>query len=221
MAKVTLTFDNGPTTDVTPLVLDVLRSHDILASFYVIGRKLAEPDARKCSERAKGEGHWIANHSYTHTVSLGDGPASAFDDEVTKTQNELGDLAHPDKLFRPYCNSGVLDKRVLKRRDSERLAEEKYTCVLFNSLPRDWEDAEGWIERGLGEINSCPWSTMVLHDISKSGAMNNLDRFINMAKDQGHEFVQELTPECVPIWCGEVLQSMDPYISDQNKLSEF
>jgi peptidoglycan-N-acetylglucosamine deacetylase len=35
--KVTLTFDNGPDEAVTPRVLDVLRRHGILATFFVLG----------------------------------------------------------------------------------------------------------------------------------------------------------------------------------------
>lgn len=44
--------------------------------------------------------------------------------------------------------------------------------------------------------------------------MRHLDRFMNMVKDEGHEFVQELTPACVPICRGEMLLPMDAYISD-------
>jgi len=215
MAQVTLTFDNGPVAEVTPHVLDVLGAHAIKASFFVIGTRLAVPEGRKAAERAKAEGHWIGNHSYTHSVSLGEATeADAFDDEVTRTQQEMGDLAHPDKLFRPYCNSGVLDNRVLKRSDVERLVAEKYTCVLFNALTRDWEDGEGWVDTGLREINSRPWTTLVLHDIPKTGAMRLLDRFVNLVKDEGHEFVQNYSPDAVPILKGDTLFSVDGYVSD-------
>jgi peptidoglycan/xylan/chitin deacetylase (PgdA/CDA1 family) len=213
MAQVTLTFDNGPEPEVTPHVLDVLAGHAIQASFFVIGGKLANPEGRKAAERAKAEGHWIGNHSYTHSVSLGEAPQAAFDDEVTKTQQEIGDLAHPDRLFRPYCNSGVLDKRVLKRGDVDRLVVEKYTCVLFNALTRDWEDGEGWVDAGLREINSRPWTTLVMHDIPRTGAMRQLDRFVNLVKDEGHEFVQNFSPDCVPVLRGDILLPMDGYVS--------
>jgi len=215
MARVTLTFDNGPEPEVTPYVLDVLAKHGIAASFFVIGAKLENPPARACAERARSEGHWIGNHSYTHTESLGDaGGEGAFDEEVEKTQSLLGSLAHPDRLFRPYCNSGVLDARVFKRADIARLQRGRYSCILFNAIVRDWEDGDGWPQRAMSEIASRDWTTLVLHDIPKTNAMRRLDAFIARARDAGHDFVQEISPDSVPLRRGEILAPMDAWVSD-------
>lgn len=55
-----LTFDDGPSRDVTPLVLDVLKKENIKATFFVLGRNIdANPDILK---RVYEEGHYIANH---------------------------------------------------------------------------------------------------------------------------------------------------------------
>ena len=43
MFDLTLSFDNGPTPDVTPLVLDVLARRGVKSTFFVIGEKLAQP----------------------------------------------------------------------------------------------------------------------------------------------------------------------------------
>ncbi|HKU46610.1 MAG TPA: polysaccharide deacetylase family protein, partial [Burkholderiales bacterium] len=45
--KVTLTFDNGPEPGVTEHVLAVLEKQHILATFFVLGVKLAEPARRR------------------------------------------------------------------------------------------------------------------------------------------------------------------------------
>ena len=71
MAKVTITFDNGPEPPITHHVLDVLAQHGIKTSFYVIGRKMESEEGRAAVVRAKAEGHWIGNHSYSHSISLG------------------------------------------------------------------------------------------------------------------------------------------------------
>jgi peptidoglycan/xylan/chitin deacetylase (PgdA/CDA1 family) len=52
---VCLTFDNGPEPEVTPGVLAVLARRRIPASFFVVGRKLRDPAARACAERARAE----------------------------------------------------------------------------------------------------------------------------------------------------------------------
>lgn len=213
MAQVTLTFDNGPDPDVTPHVLDVLAEHGVRATFFVIGRKLESAEGRRCAERARAEGHWIGNHTYTHSVSLGEAPEEAYENEVTRTQKLMGDLVHPDRLFRPYCNAGILDSRIFKHSDVDRLANEEYTCVLYNALTRDWEDGEGWVETGLREINVRSWTTMVLHDIRRSGAMRHLDRFIRMVMNKGHTLTQSFSPDSVPIQRGKILLPIDEYIS--------
>ena len=42
---IALTFDDGPNTDTTPLVLDKLEEHGIVASFFVIGNNITDESA--------------------------------------------------------------------------------------------------------------------------------------------------------------------------------
>ena len=76
MFELTVTFDNGPEPSVTPEVRDVLARHGIASTFFVIGSKLQNPLARACVERAHAEGHWIGNHTWTHTRPLGEQPSA-------------------------------------------------------------------------------------------------------------------------------------------------
>lgn len=65
--RVFLTFDDGPTKTVTPLILDVLKQEDVKATFFVLGNNVKNnPDLVK---RAFEEGHYIANHGYSHKYS--------------------------------------------------------------------------------------------------------------------------------------------------------
>jgi len=213
MARLTLTFDNGPDPTWTPHVLDVLGRHDIKATFFVIGRKVAfGPGSREILERAHEEGHWLGTHTYNHIYSLGDiDRPDAFDLEVEASFEALGDLAHPDRLFRPFCNAGIVNDRVFKKIDVERLEQGGYTCIFFNSLPHDWDDGEGWVGRGLADIETREWSTLVLHDIAgypdgtDARPMARLEDFITAALAAGHEFVQEFSPDTVLIKRGEPL----------------
>jgi peptidoglycan-N-acetylglucosamine deacetylase len=58
-----LTFDDGP-SGFTDALLDVLRRHDVRATFFVIGELVA--DRRSTVRRAAEEGHAIGNHSWDH-----------------------------------------------------------------------------------------------------------------------------------------------------------
>lgn len=62
--RVALTFDDGPTPDSTPAVLDALRQADAPAAFFVIGRNAQRhPDLLR---RIHEDGHLVGNHTYHH-----------------------------------------------------------------------------------------------------------------------------------------------------------
>jgi peptidoglycan/xylan/chitin deacetylase (PgdA/CDA1 family) len=210
--KVTLSFDNGPEPEVTDYVLDVLRAERVRATFFVIGQKLADPERRARVERAHDEGHWIGNHSLTHTQPLGEREdRDGADEEIGGAQRILGPLAHPDRLFRPFGGGGAIGPSLLNRKALDYLRAGGFTCVLWNCVPRDWEDPSGWVERAIEQCRSTPWSQVVLHDLP-TGAMVNLERFIRGLRDSGAEIVQEFPSDCVPILRGRVMLPVDGYI---------
>lgn len=64
--KIYLTFDDGPMEPYTSKILDILKEHNVKATFFVIGRKAKEyPSILK---RMKEEGHRIGNHTFNHTI---------------------------------------------------------------------------------------------------------------------------------------------------------
>ncbi|MFK7943648.1 MAG: polysaccharide deacetylase family protein [Paracoccaceae bacterium] len=213
MAKISLSFDNGPDPDVTPQVLDVLAGEGIRASFFVLGQKIADPSCRSLTERAAAEGHWIGNHTYTHSVPLGEvtepGRAGA---EIRDTQALISDLAHPDALFRPFGGGGVLGKHLLNAEARAVLEDDAMTCVLWNSIPEDWKDPEGWLDRALAQIGELDHALVVLHDLP-TGAMNQLPTFIDRTRSAGHAFVQGFPADCVPLRNGVAGSALDEYIT--------
>ena len=62
--EIFLTFDDGPTDSVTPLILDVLRQEGVNATFFLIGRQIEGRE--KTVRRIAAEGHAIGIHTYTH-----------------------------------------------------------------------------------------------------------------------------------------------------------
>ena len=213
MYDLTLTFDNGPDLDVTPRVLDILAERGIKTTFFVIGEKLADPVRRALTARAHGEGHWIGNHTFTHSIPLGEQPdRDTAQNEIGRTQSEIGDLAHPQRWFRPFGGGGNLDTRLLKPSVVDYLARNKHSCVLWNSIPRDWDDPDGWTARALDQCSRQPWTLMVLHDLP-TGAMDHLERFIDRAGANGARFRQDFPPQCVPIRSGEIALPINDYVS--------
>jgi peptidoglycan/xylan/chitin deacetylase (PgdA/CDA1 family) len=204
----TLSFDNGPTPEVTPLVLDVLARRGIKTTFFVIGQKLAQPANRALAERAHAEGHWIGNHTWSHSLPFGLMPAQAAMSEFDRTQTEIGPLIHPHRFFRPYGQGGNLDNRLLSRPVVDHLARERTTVVLWSALPRDWQDPDGWVERALAQAAASPWSLMVLHDLP-TGAMRHLDRFLALVEERGGHIRQDFPGDCLPMVDGEMKLPLD------------
>ena len=205
---VTLTFDNGPEPAVTPRVLDVLAERGIRTTFFVVGRKLAAAGGRRLTERARAEGHWVGNHTFSHDVPFGEmTDAGQVRREIEETQSVLGDLAHPDRLFRPVGGGGNLDERLLTPEAVETLVEGRYTCVLWTAVPRDWEDPHGWVDRAIEMCAGREESLLVLHDLP-GGAMDHLERFLDRAAGAGLRFRQDFPEECVPIRRGELVRPL-------------
>jgi peptidoglycan/xylan/chitin deacetylase (PgdA/CDA1 family) len=208
----TLSFDNGPTAEVTPLVLDVLARRSVKSTFFVIGEKVARPENRALAERAHAEGHWIGNHTWSHSLPFGLMPRGTANAEFDRTQDAIGPLTHPHRFFRPYGQGGNLDRRLLSRPVLDHLVKVRATIVLWSALPRDWQDPDGWVERALAQCAAIPWSLMVLHDLP-TGAMAHLDRFIGLVADRGGRIRQAFPPDCLPMVDGETKFAIENYIS--------
>lgn len=213
MFDLTLSFDNGPEPEATPQVLDTLAARGLRTTFFVIGRKLATPAGRALAERARAEGHRIGNHTWSHTVPLGSsGDPQVAEAEIGRTQAALGDLSDPQRLFRPYGGGGNLDRRLFAPAVVEFLTAGRFTCVLWNAVPRDWDDPDGWVARALDQCGERPWSLMVLHDLP-GGAMRHLPRFLDAIADAGGRFRQDFPPDCLPIVEGRIVQPIDAYVA--------
>ncbi len=213
--RLTLSFDNGPFRDVTPGVLDALDAARATATFFVCGKEASDAQRRPLLEAIRAAGHRIGNHTQSHRVELG-----ASDDpdaprrEIEDAQAALAGFCDGDKLFRPYGAGGVLGPRLLSAAAVRHLCEGGYTCVLWNSVPRDWEDVTGWPDRALADLSVNDWTLLVLHDIP-SGAMRVLPEFLARVRDAGVELTAELPPACVPILRGRVVGSLDGLVADE------
>lgn len=82
-----LTFDDGPSVKVTPMILEILKEYDIKATFFVVGKMVDQnPEILK---RTFEEGHAIANHSYSHDYDYIYGSASNFLNDFKKAENSI------------------------------------------------------------------------------------------------------------------------------------
>jgi peptidoglycan/xylan/chitin deacetylase (PgdA/CDA1 family) len=82
LPRVALTFEDGPHPGSTPRILDVLRDIGARATFFVVGRRVAQhPDL---VERIAEEGHLIGNHSFDHHPFAVLGRARYWEDQLER-----------------------------------------------------------------------------------------------------------------------------------------
>jgi len=204
--RVTMTFDNGPDRAVTPYVLDVLGAHDIRAIFFVVGSKL-DVEGQQLAWRAQRAGHRLGNHTFTHSTPFGERRQPGESRlEIERTQDAMGELADPDRLFRPVGGGvgGIIDRRLLNREALETLTVGGYTLALWNVVPRDWLDPDGWARTALARISALEHAVVVVHD-TQGAAMEQLSEFLDRALDLGAEFSTQVPHSVTPILRGEIV----------------
>lgn len=208
MPEITLTFDNGPTPGVTDQVLDVLAARDLRATFFVIGNKVDTPAGRALAEQAHDAGHRIGNHTLTHGEPLGtlEDPALSVA-EISETQDLLGSLGEPHRLFRP-TGHGSIGPHLLTGEAADYLEAEQFTLALWTLFVRDSKMPDGWADRALDRLSERDHHVLVVHDLP-TGAMDDLPRFLDTAAARGYTFVQDLPHDCTPMKAGRTAPGFD------------
>ena len=192
--RVFLTFDDGPSRTVTPHILDILKNENIKATFFVLGNRVeSSPDLVK---RAYNEGHYIANHGYSHVYSSIYTSIEAIFNEYNKTeiciQNALGNTNYHSNLFRfpGGSNGGKYDK--LKQGAKEELKKNNIAYLDWNALNSDSAGAKTEeelmenIKNTVGDKNSV---VILMHDAGdKVSTYETLPDVIKFLKEKGYKF---------------------------------
>lgn len=212
--KITLTFDNGPTPGVTDRVLDILSQRHMSAIFFVVGANIRSRAGHRLVARAVREGHRIGNHSFSHGLPLGELSAAETIHEISSTQKLLEDFTDINRYFRPWGTEGALERRCLNQTAVDYLIAGKHSCVLWNSIPRDWADPNGWVSRALADTRNHQHTVVVLHDLP-TGALEHLPRFLDELKYSGLEVTTQLPDDCVPIVRGRMRAPTDHLMAEE------
>jgi peptidoglycan/xylan/chitin deacetylase (PgdA/CDA1 family) len=96
--RLLLTFDDGPSPDVTPHVLERLKHHRAKAVFFVVGERVEErPDLL---EAILAGGHYIGNHTFTHP-NHHNPSLDEYLEDLRRCQSVIARHAPHPWLFRP------------------------------------------------------------------------------------------------------------------------
>lgn len=110
-----LTIDDGPSSSITPRVLDILKKYNVKATFFLIGSNIKGNEAIVKTICQDGDG--IGLHSWTHNIKLVYSSETRFLNEMQETQNEIYSITgkrpvimrFPGGSFRRFT-TGYIDK---------------------------------------------------------------------------------------------------------------
>lgn len=192
--RVFLTFDDGPTQSVTPLILDLLKQENIKATFFVLGNNARNnPDLIK---REFNEGHYIANHGYSHKYSsIYASPEATLEEYNTTEQaikDALGNQSYCSNLFRfpGGSNGGYYDEA--KQASKALLRENGVVHLDWNSLSKDAEGAntkEALLQNIIDTMGEKDSVVILMHDASdKILTYEMLPDLIAYLREKGYKF---------------------------------
>lgn len=174
--KIALTFDDGPSLNWTPMLLDGLKERGVKATFFLIGENAeANPEIVK---RIYEEGHLIGNHTYSHVEIAKVSDEEAYQ-EIEKANEVLISITgkRPEYMRPPF---GSWQKEL----------EEKVSMfpVMWNVDPLDWTttDTAEIVNRVVTETEEN--DIILMHDCYESSVKAVL-QIIDIFSEKGYEFV--------------------------------
>lgn len=189
-----LTFDDGPSQAVTPLILDLLKEENIKVTFFVLGNNVDKyPELLK---REYLEGHYIANHGYSHNYSKlyvsAENVLSEYEKTEKSIQKAIENNEYSSHLFRfPGGYSGGKYAKI-KKDAGKLLNENNISYIDWNVITGDAQGAntKEKIMKNIQKYTNNKGSIVVLmHDASnKILTYETLKDVINYLKDQGYTF---------------------------------
>ncbi len=125
---VALTFDDGPSPESTPILLDILARYRLPATFFVVGEKAASHPELIAAILAQG--HAIGNHSLKHDYFLMLRSLKTLQADIHHTQKILKKIGIHPLVFRPPA--GISNPRLAKVLAREGLITVNYSCRAFD-----------------------------------------------------------------------------------------
>ena len=156
-----LTFDDGPTPEITDWTLDILKDFDAKATFFCIGKNIEEHPA--IFKRIILEGHSVGNHTHNH-VKGWKTITKDYLENTQKAQEVLNQLSEKNelKLFRPPYGK-------IKTSQTKQLIQLGYTIVMWSVLSADFDQYISEEQCYSNVIkNASSGSIIVFHDSVKA-----------------------------------------------------
>ena len=175
--KVALTFDDGPSSEYTPLLLDGLRERNVKASFFVIGSNIEKEGGEEIIRRIYEEGHLIGNHTWHH-VDLSD----------LSTEDAWKELEMTDSLIKEITGEETALVRPPFGEFPRSMEEPDKLYVKWTVDSRDWvaKDTQEIVRKVVTDTEEN--DIILMHDCYETSVEAAL-QIIDTLSERGYEFV--------------------------------
>ena len=197
-----LTFDDGPSSDSTPQILDILKKRNIKATFFVLHY---DENHEQYIKREQEEGHTIALHGYSHTYSEIYQSVETCLENFRKIKEQVYQTTgiEPKIIRFPGGSSNVVSKKYCEGVMTElvtRVLDEGYRYFDWNvdsgdaAKPKSEEVVYNNVINGIKPGRN---NVVLMHDFAGNHkTIDELDRIITWGLEQGYVFrrITEETP---------------------------
>ena len=192
--RVFLTFDDGPSTTVTPEILRILDEYNVKATFFVLGSR-AELNSDLLKEEYN-KGHFIANHGYSHKYSSIYAYVDNVLEEYRNTENIIRNaLELPEYYSNVFRFPGGLPggkSANLKKEAAAMLEKNNVAHLDWNCLSRDAEgsfDKDTLVQNVINTSQDKNSVVVLMHDAgNKKTTYEALPEIIEYFKNNGYVF---------------------------------
>ncbi len=168
-----LTFDDGPTPEITEWVLDQLEQHQARATFFLIGKNIAAHP--EIFQRLRNSPHTLGNHTYNH-LNGWKSSREIYIDNFEKCNELL-----PSHLFRPPYGK-------ITKSQAQRITQ-SHKVIMWDIISYDFDSGTS-PEKCFQNVvkNVRPGSVIVFHDSVKAwpNLMEALPRTLEYLKREGY-----------------------------------
>jgi len=177
---IAMTFDDGPSPETTPRLLDILKQRNIKATFFMIGQNAERNPA--IVKRILAEGHEIGNHSWTHP-QLSKLSDDRVTEEINKTQNAIKDASgYTPVLMRPPYGA-------ITARQKDWIEKQFGLSVIIWSVdPFDWKRPGASVIEERILAGARPGAIVLSHDIHKQ-TVDAMPATLDALAAKGFKFV--------------------------------
>ena len=197
-----LTFDDGPSTSITPKLLDILKAKGVKATFFVINH---DNSLNYLIKREHNEGHTVALHSYTHNYSKVYASVNAFWNEFNKISDKVYNITgYRSKFIRfPGGSSNTVSRRYSKGimstlvKDVVNKGYKYYDWNVGSGDAGDVSTKEGVYKNVINGLSKKRINMVLMHDYENNyKTLNAISDIIDYGKKNNYEFraISESTP---------------------------